>query len=154
MASFDRLAGIIVAGVVAIGLLSAVPARAKTVLDPGLWQDTETGTENGKPVKPKVTTDCMSKKDAAYPAKALSEMKSSAGQQCSKVEVNHADSGFSIVMHCGDPKRFAMDMAATFTIQDRRHYSGLVKTTVVFSGRKMTGEKRIASKWIAASCKK
>lgn len=136
-----------------VALLLAVPAaRAKTVLDPGLWQDTETGTENGQPVKPEVATECLSEKDAEDPAKSLSQLKGSADQQCSKVDVRQSGNSFSIDMRCGDPKQFSMDMTATYTIQDRRHYSGRMKTTVVFGGRKTTSDKQIESKWIGA-CK-
>ena len=151
MKSFDRLA---VTGAAALALLLAAPAaNAKTVLDPGLWQDTETGTENGKPAKPKVTTDCMSEKDAEDPEKALTAMKKDAGQQCSKMDVHRAGNTFSIDMHCGDPKQFSMDMTAGYTIRDRRHYSGHLKTNVVFGGQKMTSDKQIDSKWIG-TCKK
>lgn len=151
MITLDRLTA---AGCVGLALALLAPvANAKTVLDPGLWQDTESGTENGKPAKPKVTTECMSEKDAEYPEKALTEMKNNAGQQCSKMDVHRSANGFSFDMRCGDPKQFSMDMAAAFTIHDRRHYSGHIKTTVVFGGHKTTGDKKIESKWIGA-CKK
>ena len=32
---------------------AAAPAFAAIELEPGTWQDTETGTENGRPAKPK-----------------------------------------------------------------------------------------------------
>jgi len=150
MPSFDRLAA---AGVIMALLLAAPMANAKTVLDPGMWQDTETGTENGKPAKPEVTTECMSAKDAEDPAKSLSELKGGAGQQCSKMDVRRSGNTFSIDMRCGDPKQFSMEMTATYTIHDRRHYSGTLKTTVVIGGQKTTSDKRIESKWIGA-CKK
>jgi hypothetical protein len=148
MTSFDRL---VPAAVVVMALLLAAPgADAKTVLDPGLWQDTETGTENGQPAKPEVTTDCMSAEDAADPAKSLSDLKGSAGQQCSKVDVRQSGNTFSIDMRCGDPKQFSMEMTATYTIHDRRRYSGRLKSTVVFGGQKTTSDKQIESKWIGA----
>lgn len=147
----DRFAA--AAAVVLALLLAAPTANAKTVLDPGLWQDTETGTENGKPVQAEVTTDCMSAEDAADPAKSLSDMQASAGQQCSKLDVSRSGNTFSIDMRCGDPKQFSMEMTATYTIHDRRHYSGTLKSTVVLGGQKTTSDKRIESKWIGA-CKK
>ncbi len=150
MTSFDHLAA---AGVVMALLLTAPTANAKTLLDPGLWQDTETGTENGQPVKPEVTTDCMSAEDAADPAKSLSELKGSAGQQCSKVDVRRSGNTFSIDMRCGDPKQFSMEMTATYTLHDRRHYSGRLNSTVIFGGQKTTSDKQIEAKWIGA-CKK
>ncbi len=138
---------------VVLALLLAVPAaKAKTVLDPGLWQDTETGIENGRPVKSKVTTDCMSAKDAEDPTKSLMAMKGSGREQCRKVEVRHSGNSFSFNMSCGDPKQFSMDLAATYTIHDRRHYSGRMKSTIVFGGHKSTSDKQMVSKWIGV-CK-
>ncbi len=151
MRTFHHCAAI--AGVVLAPLFAAPMAHAATVLDPGLWQDTETGTEDGQPVKPEVTTECMSAKDAEDPAKALSELKGSAGQQCSRMEVRRSGNGFAIEMRCGDPKQFFIDMTATYTIHDRRHYSGRMKTTVLLGGRKTTSDKQVESKWIGA-CKK
>ncbi len=151
MASFDYRSA--ACGVVLAFLLAVPAAGAKTVLDPGLWQDTETGTENGQPTKPQVTTDCMSAEDAEDPEKALTAMKQNAGQQCSKMEVHRSGNTFSIDMRCGDPKQFSMDMAATYTIHDRQHYSAKIKSTVVFGGRKTTSDKQVVSKWIGA-CKK
>jgi len=137
-----------------LALLLAVPsASAKTVLDPGMWQDTETGTENGKPAKPQVTTDCMSAEDAEDPEKALTAMKQNAGQQCSKMDIHRSGDSFSIDMRCGDPKQFAMDMAAAYTIHDRRHYSARIKSVVVFGGRKTTSDKQVESKWIGPCTK-
>lgn len=139
---------------VAVALLLAIPAaRAKTMIEPGLWQDTETGTENGQPAKPKVETDCISAKEAEDPGKTLTAMKGSGPQQCRKVEVHRSGNRFSINMSCGDPRQFSMDMVASYTIQDRRHYSGRMKTTVVFAGHKTTSDKRVVSKWIGV-CKK
>jgi hypothetical protein len=40
-----------------------------------MWQDTETGEENGKPAKPEVTSDCMTPEEAKDPVKALAVMK-------------------------------------------------------------------------------
>ena len=39
-----------------------IARRPRGELDPGLWQDTETGEEDGKPVEPDVTTDCMTRR--------------------------------------------------------------------------------------------
>ena len=40
-------------------VLLASPCFAATQLQPGEWQTTETGSENGKPVPPKVEKECM-----------------------------------------------------------------------------------------------
>ena len=151
MTQHNRLAA--AAATVVAFFLAGPAADARTVLEPGLWQDTETGTENGQPVKPEVTKDCMSVEDAADPAKSLSDLKGSAGQQCSKMDVRRSGNTFSIDMRCGDPKQFSMEMTASYTIHDRRHYSGHLKSTVVLGGQKTTSDKQIESKWIGA-CKK
>ena len=49
---------------IVLAIISGVPlaveaARAAIELTPGAWQDTETGEENGKPVPPQITVDCM-----------------------------------------------------------------------------------------------
>jgi hypothetical protein len=47
--------------IVGVALVSLVPAVA-IELQPGTWQETETGTENGKPVPATTDTSCMSRK--------------------------------------------------------------------------------------------
>ncbi|HZD91193.1 MAG TPA: DUF3617 family protein [Pseudolabrys sp.] len=138
-----------------LALLAAVPAaRAATVIEPGLWQDTETGTENGSPVKPRVETGCISAKDAEDPSRQLMAMqKAESARHCRKMEVHRSAQSFSIDMSCGDPRQFAMDMVASFMILDRKHYSGHVKTSVVLGGHKSESDKQIDSKWIGV-CKK
>ena len=148
MTQYNRLGA---AAAIVVALCLAAPgADGRTVLEPGLWQDTETGTENGQPVKPEVTTECMSAEDAADPAKSLSDLKGGAGQQCSKMDVRSSGNTFSIDMRCGDPRQFSMEMTATYTIHNRRHYSGRLKSTVVLGGQKTTSDKQIESKWISA----
>lgn len=139
--------------VVAAGLLAAAPARAAIELDPGEWQDTETGTENGQPAKPEVTTDCIKPEDAKDPVKALTAMKDQQAGQCKTVDVKQSGNTVSYVMQCGDPKQMSIDIAATYTFIDRRHYTGTLKSTVVLAGQKTTSDKKVESKWIGA-CKK
>ena len=125
-------------------------------LEPGTWQDNETGTENGKPAKPEVTSDCMTAEDAKDPMKALAKMKEgdSAGQ-CKTLDVQQNGNVVSLTMKCGDAKQgMTMEMSGTFTFIDRRHYTTAMKTAISFGGQTMTADKEIDSKWIAAACKK
>lgn len=137
--------------VVAASLLAAHPARAVIELDPGMWQDTETGDENGQPSKPEVTSDCMTPEEAKDPVKSLSVMKDTGGQ-CKKFEIKEKGNVVSIDMQCGDPKEMSVEMIGTYTFLDRRHYTGTMKSTVTLAGKKTTANKTVDSKWIGA-CK-
>jgi hypothetical protein len=143
---------VISALIISTCLFAAAPARAAMSLEPGEWEDTETGTENGQPIEAEVTRDCMSAEEASDPAKALTAMKDAAGQ-CRKFDFQEKGNVLSIVMQCGDPAQMSIDMVATYTIVSPRHYTGTVKSTVSFAGRKTTSDKKIESKWIGA-CKK
>lgn len=136
----------------AAALALAGPARAAIQLEPGNWQDTETGEENGKPVAPQVTTDCMSAEEASDPVKVLTAMKDNAGQ-CAKLEIKQTGNVVTFVMQCGDPKQMAMDMQATYTFVSAKHYTGTLKSTVVIAGKTTTADKKVDSVWVGA-CKK
>jgi len=133
-------------------LMLATPARAAIELEPGQWQDTETGDEDGKPVKPEVTSDCMTPEEAKDPVKSLSVMKDTSGQ-CKKLDVKQSGNTVSIVMLCGDPKEMQIDMTGSYTFIDRKHYTGTMKTTIIIAGKTSTANKSVDSKWMGA-CKK
>src|SRR5665811_866468 len=88
-------------------IVAAHPARAAIELEPGMWQDTETGEENGKPAKPEVTSDCMTPEEAKDPVKALAVMKDNPGQ-CKKLELKENGNVVSVEMQCGDPKELSI----------------------------------------------
>jgi hypothetical protein len=133
-------------------LAFAAPAHAAIQLTPGNWQDTETGTEDGKPVPPQVTAECMTPEEAKDPVKILTAMKDQAGQ-CQKVEVKQNGNTVSFVMQCGDPKQMSFDIAATYTFHSPKHYSGTLKSVVILAGKKTTADKKVDSIWLGA-CKK
>jgi hypothetical protein len=135
---------------------AAPPALAAIELEPGTWQDTETGTENGKPAKPEVSTDCMTAEDAKDPMKALAKMKDGEGAgQCKTLDVKQNGNVVLLEMRCGDAKQgMTMDMSGTFTFIDRRHYTTSMRTAISFGGQKMTSDKQVDSKWVAAACNK
>ncbi len=136
---------------VSAGLVTAPPARAAISLEPGQWQDTETGEEDGKPVKPEVTTECMTPEEAKDPVKSLSVMKDTGGQ-CKKLEIKEKGNVVTIDMQCGDPKQMSIDIVATYTFLNAKHYTGTLKSTVILAGKKTTANKTVDSKWIGA-CK-
>lgn len=132
---------------VAIVLLNVTPAHAAIELEPGQWQDTETGTENGQPAKAQVTTECMTPEDAKDPVKALMAERAQAGQ-CKTFDVKPSGNTVTYTMQCGDEKQMSFDIAGTLTFVDRKHYAGTLKSTVIFAGQKITSDKKIESKWL------
>ena len=132
--------------------LAAQPARAAIELTPGTWQDTETGEENGKPVPPQVTPDCMTPEEAKDPVKILTAMKDQAGE-CGKLDIKQSGNVVTFIMQCGEPEQLAMDMQATYTFIDARHYTGVLTSTVILAGKKTTANKYVNSVWVGV-CKK
>jgi hypothetical protein len=146
---------LLVAVPLTVGLLLAPAARAAAIeLEPGMWQDTETGMENGKPAKPEVTTDCMTPEDAKDPMQSLAKMQAEGAGQCKTLDVKQNGNVVSLIMKCGDDKQGGMELSGTFTFIDRKHYTASMKSTISFGGQKMTADKQIESKWISATCKK
>jgi len=139
-------------GVLVSALAFAAPARAAVQLEPGNWQDTETGEEDGKPVAPQVTTDCMTAEEAKDPIKVLTAMKDTAGE-CKTFDVKQSGNVVSVVMQCGDARQMSIDMQATYTFISPKHYSGALKSTVILAGKKTTADKKVDSVWLGA-CQK
>jgi hypothetical protein len=133
-------------------LLCATPAFAAIELEPGLWQDTETGTENGKPAKTEVSTNCLSPEEARNPIKTI--LKDADGRTCETLTAKENGRVVTVVMRCGDLKDMRIEIDMTVNFQSARFYTGTMKSLVIFGGQKMLTEKTIESKWIAGSCKK
>jgi len=131
----------------------AAPAAAAITLEPGEWQDTETGTENGAAVK-EVTTSCMTALEARDPVKALTQLRDTAGQQCKTMNVRENGNTLSFDMECGDAKTVLIAVSLNITFQNSRHYTGSVKSKVSFGGKSLATDKQLDSKWVAAACKK
>ncbi|MEJ2374434.1 MAG: DUF3617 family protein [Pseudolabrys sp.] len=152
IASCGALAAVVLALV-----LAAVPARAGIKLDPGTWQQVETGTEDGKPAEPVTDTDCLTPGQARDPIKALSALKdigSLIGQYCQTMQVHQDDNAVSVDLACGDEKANYVAVKLDFKIHDARHYTGTIKSTFVFKGRKTTSDKAIEAKWLRSKCSK
>jgi hypothetical protein len=148
-ASFALLAGL---------CLFALPVRAANDIQPGLWQDTETGEVNSKAMPPKVSTDCVTPADAKDIVKrAQAEMQASMkdqAQQCSKLDIRQNGDVVTFEMKCGDPKQGSIDVAMVMTILSPQHTTSVTKTTMNFMGQKMASNLTTDSKWIGATCKK
>lgn len=135
-----------------VAFAATLPARAAVQLEPGLWQDTETGLQNGKPAKPEVSTDCLSAEEARDPVKTI--LSDTEGQQCETLNVKENGNTVAVEMKCGDPKKTWIEIDMTINFLSARHYKGTIKSLVIFGGQKVISEKTIDSKWLAASCKK
>jgi hypothetical protein len=122
--------------IVAISGATASPARA-IQLEPGLWQDVETGKMN----KPEVHTTCMSPEEARDPVKTI--LKDSEGQKCDKYDVKEN----------GDPREMRMEIDMTINFVTTKRYYGTMKSMIIFKGIKSTSEATINSTWLSASCK-
>ena len=143
--------------ILACALLLAVVAAPRAFaieLEPGTWQDSETGMENGIPAKPKVSTDCVTAEDAKDPVKSLSNMQAEGAGQCKTLDVKQNGNVVALTMQCGDEKQGSVALAGTFTFIDRKHYTSSMKSTISFGGQKMTADMQTDSKWIATECKK
>jgi Protein of unknown function (DUF3617) len=138
-------------------LLAASAARAGIQLDPGTWQQVETGSENGQPIKPEVTTSCMTPEDAREPVKALSALKglgTLVARYCQTLQVHEEGNAASVDFECGEPQSMLIAVRMTFNFLDARHYTGTVKSRFAFKGHENSADKAIEAKWLGAECKK
>jgi hypothetical protein len=134
-------------------LMAAPPARAEIQLEPGLWQDTEVTVTDGRPGKPEVNTTCLSAEEARDPVKTM--MKETEGQRCDTRNVRQNGNTVIVEMKCADPEeKMSMSLDMTIHVLDRRHYTGTIKSLIVFKGQKIPAEGTVDSKWIASVCKK
>lgn len=142
-----------IAAAVAVFCLFAMPAYAAIQLDPGEWQDTETGTENGAPVKPEATTSCMTAAEAKDVVKALTKLQETAGQKCKALNVKESGKVLTFDMECGEPKTMLIAISMNITFLNSRHYTGTLKSNVTYAGKTIATDKQLDSKWIGATCK-
>ena len=140
------------AAVAGLLMMLIAPARAAHELDPGLWQLTETGSENGNPVKPEVSTDCLSPEDARDPVKTI--LKDTEGRQCDTLNVKENGNTAAVEMKCVDSSKMRIEIDMTITFDNARHYSGTTRSLVTFGGQKIASEKTVDAKWLAAVCRK
>ncbi len=155
VATLLRAFFIVLAG--CLGLVMARPAHALDI-QPGLWQDTETGEVNGKPIPGKVTTNCVTAAEAKDVVnRAQAELKKSMtgqAQKCEKLDIRQNGNVVTFEMKCGDAKQGSIDATTVITIQSPQHTTNVAKSTIVFAGQTMVSNITIDSKWIAAACKK
>ena len=136
---------------------AASPAHALDI-QPGLWQDTETGEVNGKPIARKVSTNCVTPaaaKDIVERAQAeLKKSMKGQAQKCDKLAIRQAGNVITFEMKCGDPKQGSIDATTVITVQSPQHTTNMARSTINFLGQTMVSTITTDSKWIAAECKK
>jgi Protein of unknown function (DUF3617) len=122
-------------------LLAALPARAEIALQPGLWQETETGSENNQPAKTETSTRCMTAEEAKQPSKAV-VFDETLRQHCKALDYKRSGDEISLRMQCGT-QGFAVDVNARFTLHSPQHYSGTLHAALDLGPMKLTADKMI-----------
>jgi hypothetical protein len=144
------------AAVAAAAVFAASPAWAAIELRPGEWQVTETGTEDGKPMKPEVEKECMSADEARDAINLVNEFKKQmtepSGAQCQGFEAKESGNTVTFMMKCGDPKQFAFDITGVYNFVSPTRYTATMKSDVRMMGRRVTSDKKIDGVWIG-ECK-
>ncbi len=143
--------------IIATGLmLSAYPAVAATQLQPGEWQTTETGTENGQPVPPKVDKECMKADEARDATSLVNEMKkemTGQGAQCQAADIQQNGDTVTYALKCAMEKQFIFNISGTYTLQSPTRYAGRMKSEIAMMGQKTSADKTIEAVRIG-DCKK
>jgi hypothetical protein len=143
-----------IAGIGLFVLLAAPRAFAANEIEPGLWQDMEITTVDGKREPAKTSTNCVTAQDAQDPVKLIKDsMKDQAGQ-CSKFNVQTNGNVVLFEMNCGDPKQGSLEMTMTYTVHSPRSTSSVAKSTMSIAGQKIVSNLSTESIWMAAACKK
>jgi len=136
--------------------LAASPAAALDI-QPGLWQDTQTGEVNGKEMPRKVSTNCVAPaqaKDVVARAQAgLQNSMKAQAQKCSKLDIRRHDNVITFEMKCGDAEQGTVDATTVITIESPRHTTNVAKSAIDFAGQKTVSSITTDSRWIAEKCK-
>jgi hypothetical protein len=124
----------------------AAPSHAAVSLQPGEWQSTETGTENGQPVKPEIEKTCMSVSEARDATSLVKQIKAEMqeqGSKCEKFDVQQSGESVTFTMKCGMGQQFLIDMTGTFTLVSSTKYVGAIKTSVKMGTINSTSDKKV-----------
>lgn len=131
----------------AAACLVAAPAFAMQ-LEPGEWQGTETGTENGEPARPETTSGCITSADTKDLVKTLGSLKEIAGNKCKAAQMQEKDKTLTFKLECGSSDALSIVVDTTITFDTSRHYSGTVKSRFSMAGKTTSSDKQFDSKWI------
>lgn len=136
-------------------LMSAgtIPALAATQLQPGEWQTTETGSENGKPVPPRVEKECMTPEEARDATSLVNEMKkemTDQGAQCETADVRQSGDTVTYNLKCKAEQKLVFEITGTYTLVSATRYTGKMKSEIIFAGQKMTSDKSVEAVHVGA----
>lgn len=137
-------------------VLLAYPAVAATQLQPGEWQTTETGTENGQPVPPKVEKECMTADEPRDAAGLVNEMKkdmTAQGTQCQTADIQQTGDTVTYTLKCALQQQFIFNISGTYTLHSPTRYSGRMKSDITMMGQKTSSDMAIEAVRIG-DCKK
>jgi hypothetical protein len=129
-----------------LACIDASQSQAAISLQPGEWQTTETGTENGQPIKPQVETDCMTAEEARDATNLVKQMKAEMqeqGSKCEKFDVQQNGESVTFVMKCVMGQQFLIDMTGTFTLLSSTKYIGAIRTSVKMGTVDSTSDKKV-----------
>lgn len=132
----------------------SIHAFAATQLQPGEWQTTETGTENGQAVPPKVEKECMTAEEARDATSLVNELKKEIeqGAQCQTFDVRQNGDTVNYVLKCKAEQKMVFEITGTYTLVSATRYTGKMTSKITFSGQKMTADKSVEAVHVGA-CK-
>lgn len=142
--------------VVAGLLMLSSPSFAATQLQPGEWQTTETGTENGQPVPPVVEKECLSESEARDAASLVNEMKkemAGQGAQCQTADIQQNGDTVTYTLKCAMQQQFIFNISGTYTLHSPTRYAGRMKSEITMMGQKSSADKTIEAVRIG-NCRK
>jgi hypothetical protein len=142
------------AAALVLAVSSVVAPALASELEPGTWEDTETGTENGRPIKPRVSTECMTREEAKEPLKELIAGLQAAHAECAKAQIKSSGNTAQVTIVCGQSKDSRVDIAFTVQFIDRKNTVSTNKSTIVLGGQKTVSELKTVSRWVSAKCAK
>ena len=133
---------------VALALCLMARPAAAIELEPGEWQGTESGTENGEQAAPTTSTACIAKADSRDLVNRLAALKDVAGQKCTTVDMKDTGNTVSFKMECGKAGVLFIAVDMTLTFENARHYSGEIKSSISLGGKTTSSDKQIDSRRI------
>jgi hypothetical protein len=132
-------------------LFTAPTARAEVVLQPGLWQEVESGSENNQPANVETSTRCMTAEEAKQPSKAV-VFDEVLRKHCKALDYKRTGDNLTLRLQCGS-QGFTVNIGATFIFHSPQHYSGVMKVAIQLATMKFTADKMIDAKRIGECMK-
>jgi len=127
--------------------LTIIPALAFE-FEPGQWEETENGTEDGKPLPPNNSTKrCINQADAADASKAL-QVEALKASSCQTAQVDESGDTLTAKFRCKEGAD-GITMDGTFKMA-RKTYSAKVQMSMTMGGKTSSSDRTIEGKWLGA----